>query len=367
MTTYYHGGCRCFIVPPHILRSIAQHGTEEQRRRASLMLERDNSLRTLRQNKSALTMRTAPGQLSLATAGVRVVEKKLERSVYDAHKGSSLPGELVRRENAPPIGDHAVNEAYDGLGHTHHFYLSVLARQSIDDEGMPLHASVHYSIEYPNAFWDGKYMVFGDGDGVFFQSFTNALDVIGHELTHGVVENEAGLIYYGQPGALNESLADVFGSLIKQYACQQDVHQADWLIGAGLFTAKVQGQALRSMKEPGTAFHDPILGKDIQPAHMNDYVSTDEDHGGVHINSGIPNRAFYLAAVEIGGEAWKHAGRIWYETLRDPRLRPTANFEAFAYLTVDNAERLYGHGSPQSLAISNAWKTVGVAVPLPVM
>jgi Zn-dependent metalloprotease len=220
--------------------------------------------------------------------------------------------------------DVAVDEAYESLGVTYDFFWEIYERNSIDDDGLPLNATVHFGREYNNAFWDGQQMVFGDGDGDLFNRFTIALDIIGHELTHGVTEDEAQLQYFAQSGALNESVSDVFGSLVKQYALRQDANTADWLIGAGLFTANVQGVALRSMKEPGTAFDDPVLGKDPQPAHMRDFVQTFEDNGGVHINSGIPNRAFYLAATQLGGYAWERAGRIWYETLRHERLGPRA-------------------------------------------
>jgi Zn-dependent metalloprotease len=227
---------------------------------------------------------------------------------------------------------------------------------------MPMLATVHFGQDYNNAFWNGEQMVFGDGDGELFNRFTISLDVIGHELTHGVTEDEAQLIYFFQSGALNESVSDVFGSLVKQRALKQTAEQADWLIGAGLFTANVNGVALRSMKAPGTAYDDPVLGKDPQPAHMNDYVRGFADNGGVHINSGIPNHAFYLAAMQIGGYAWEKAGRIWYETLLDAQLRPTANFSRFAGLTIAHAEKLYGAGSPEQQAVSQAWNEVGIAV-----
>jgi Zn-dependent metalloprotease len=116
------------------------------------------------------------------------------------------------------------------------------------------------------------------------------------------------------------------------------------------------------MKDPGTAYDDPVLGKDPQPGHMQNYVSTNQDNGGVHINSGIPNRAFYLAATAIGGYAWERAGRIWYEALRDPRLQPNTRFRAFASLTVDVAGTLYGTGSSERQAVRDAWDQVGIAV-----
>jgi Zn-dependent metalloprotease len=203
-------------------------------------------------------------------------------------------------------------------------------------------------------------MVFGDGDGDIFNRFTLSLDVVGHELTHGVVGDEAQLQYFYQPGALNESLSDVFGSLVKQHLLKQTADKADWLIGAGLFTKRIKGVALRSMKAPGTAFDDPLLGKDPQPAHMKNFVRTFDDNGGVHINSGIPNHAFYLAATQIGGYAWEKAGRIWYEALRDSKLRPNSGFTTFAKLTLRNTTRLYGATSAETKAVREAWKEVGV-------
>ncbi len=170
-------------------------------------------------------------------------------------------------------------------------------------------------------------MVFGDGDGSIFVGFTKSLDVIGHELTHGVSAEEAkGLEYHDQPGALNESISDVFGSMVKQYALGQDATQADWLIGNDILGPDFHGVALRSMAAPGTAYDDPQLGKDPQPATMAQYVQTQNDNGGVHINSGIPNKAFHDAAVALGGNAWETAGKVWYAALLDadgrhPRLR----------------------------------------------
>src|SRR5262249_51199346 len=201
------------------------------------------------------------------------------------------PGNLARAEGQEAVGDESVNEAYDGLGATFDFYLTAYQRNSIDDHGLPLVASVHYDQNYDNAFWNGQQMVFGDGDGQIFNRFTSSVDVIGHELTHGVTGSEVNLIYLRQSGALNESVSDVFGSLVKQYALNPTASEGDWPIGAGLLT--FEGQALRSMKAPGTAYDNQLMGKDPQPATMAGYVQTAEDNGGVHTNSGIPNHTFY--------------------------------------------------------------------------
>lgn len=201
-------------------------------------------------------------------------------------------------------------------------------------------------------------MVFGDGDGEIFNRFTIAIDVVAHELTHGVTETEAGLIYFEQAGALNESLSDVFGSLVKQFHLQQTADQADWIIGEGLLAKGINGKGLRSMAAPGTAYDDPLLGKDPQPAHMQDFIKTREDNGGVHLNSGIPNRAFYLAASQIGGYAWEKAGYAWYDTLCDRNLAQNASFADFARLTIAHGEKRSGQTTAS--AIEQAWKTVGV-------
>jgi len=115
------------------------------------------------------------------------------------------------------------------------------------------------------------------------------------------------------------------------------------------------------MKAPGTAYDDPVLGKDPRPAHMRDYVRTYQDNGGVHINSGIPNRAFYLAATEMGGYAGERAGPTWYAALRDPRLKPDASFIQFARLTVINAEILFPEGQERQI-VRDAWNEVGVVI-----
>jgi len=283
------------------------------------------------------------------------------RTIYDAKNNTELPGDLVRGEGDQSNKDRASDEAYDGTGITYDFYKQVYQRNSIDDKGMRLDSTVHYRKSYNNAFWNGSQMVFGDGDGRIFQGFTGSVDVIAHELTHGVTQCEAGLAYWDQPGALNESFSDVFGSLAKQYHLKQSVKDADWLIGAGLFTEKIKGKALRSMAEPGTAYDDPLLGKDPQPGHMKDFVDTTDDNGGVHINSGIPNKAFYLTAMEIGGNAWESAGKIWYITLRD-RLKKKSSFKTTANRTFDVAGILFGKDSKEQKAVQKGWQGVGIEV-----
>jgi Zn-dependent metalloprotease len=350
--TYQRRSIFC-ILPPYVLDKIAQNGAPSQREKAIKTLSTDHTMRALRVANIPVRLPSMPRS---------PVEGEKNRTIYNVHYTMELPGDVVRAEGGPPIGDIAADEAYDALGATYDFYWDVYDRNSIDDEGMLLKASVHFGRDYNNAFWDGQSMVFGDGDGELFNRFTISLDVIGHELTHGVVGDEGPLDYFFQSGALNESMADVFGSLVKQYVLKQTTDKADWMIGAGLLTKKINGVALRSMKAPGTAFDDPMLGKDPQPAHMKKFVRTYDDNGGVHINSGIPNHAFYLAATNLGGYAWEKAGRIWYESLRDKQLRRNSGFQRFAKITLRNAARLYSANSVELKAVRDAWMQVGVKV-----
>ncbi|WP_134773708.1 M4 family metallopeptidase [Ornithinimicrobium flavum] len=290
-----------------------------------------------------------------------------DRRVHDAEHGSVLPGRFVRGEGDPETADVSVSEAFDGLGATWEVLARIYGRDSLDGRGLPLVASVHYGRDYDNAFWDGRQMVFGDGDGIYFNRFTANVDVIAHELAHGLTQYSAGLTYVGQSGALNESVSDVWGAVVRQWVLGQQAREADWLIGAGLFTDRVQGVALRSMAAPGTAYDDPALGRDPQPGHMDDYVrlphDAQSDNGGVHINSGIPNRAFHLFATSLGGFSWERAGMVWHDTMTTPGLVPRdVEFDGFATATVRSAVRRYGTGSEVEEALRAAWDQVGLPV-----
>ncbi|WP_426566447.1 M4 family metallopeptidase [Angustibacter sp. McL0619] len=349
---------RCSIIPPYLLARLAAAADPARSQPAARTLALDTVHRTRRESGGVTGAGPGAGPAPQDPAPGAVPSAR--RTISTAHNDTTLPGDEARAEGAPPTGDPATDEAYDGLGQTWSLYYDVYGRDSIDGKGLPLLGTVHYGDAYDNAFWDGEQMVFGDGDGVTFNRFTIAVDVMGHELTHGVTQLTAGLEYQDQPGALNESVSDVFGSLVKQRALGQDAAGADWLIGAGLFTAAVNGVALRSMRAPGTAYDDDELGKDPQPATMAGYVHTSSDNGGVHINSGIPNHAFYLAAVAIGGSAWDGAGRIWYDTLTGGSLASDVDFAGFAAATVSAAEARFGAGGAQASAVRDAWQQVGV-------
>jgi len=342
------------IVPPHMLRKLLTSSDAQIRKSALSTLLATTGMRSSR------TLMTEFGLMANS-----VGEKR--RTIFDCRNGG-LPAQakLVRGEADKPTADSSVNEAYEALGSTYDFYKSVFSRNSIDGKGMRLDGYVHYLRGYNNAFWNGHQMIFGDGDGKIFQDLTGSLDVVAHELTHGVTQFTAGLAYHNQSGALNESISDVFGCCVKQWKNGQDAASADWLIGAGILAPGVNGVALRSMKAPGTAYDDPHLGKDPQPAHMNQFVAMpddeDDDWGGVHINSGIPNHAFYLLATEIGGKSWEAPAHIWFEALKT--AGSDTDFAAFATLTYQSAARLYGPGSPQQQATVECWNKVGIQIPV---
>ncbi len=297
----------------------------------------------------------------LASAIVIVPRRVKTRTIFDAKQTRDLPGLIARTEGARRVRDAAVNEAYDFSGKTYDYFRRVHDRRSLDDRGMRLESTVHFGEGFSNAHWNGRQMIYGDGDGKYFHRFTSSLDVVAHELTHGVTQYAAGFAFSGEGGALAEHYSDVFGILVKQYWLKQTAARADWLIGAELFTDAVQGAGIRSMKAPGSAYDDPILGKDPQPSHMRDYVKTRGDDRGVHINSGIPNHAFYRAATLLGGRAWEVAGKIWYRALVN-ELGPRSRFQHCADATWRAAGELFGAGSAPQEAVLAGWKAVGIEI-----
>ena len=348
MRLTYHRRCSTLpcIVPPDLLRDIIRNGTEEERAAAADTMAVDQTFRTLR---AAFAATVAANRVAMLPMGGQGGQP--QRTIYDQkHSNAMALGTVARTEGGRAVRDAAVNEAYDGFGATYKFFWEVLGRNSTDNAGMPILGLVHYSTNYANAFWDGGgHMFFGDGDGRLFTRMTASVDVIGHELTHGVTQYEANLVYQGQSGALNESMSDVFGSLVKQYARNETAKKADWLIGKEVVGPTLK-PALRSMKKPGSA--NPY---DKQPASMDKFVHTAADNGGVHINSGIPNHAFYVAATTMGGKAWEKAGPIWYDSLRDSKIRPTSGFKAFARATVRQAQIRFGDTAPEVDAVRAGW------------
>ena len=343
----------CTFVPPYLLAHVARQdhpGVAASNHPCGRTLRIDATFRESREQATAAA--GAPHPRTTVEAADRWV-------IHSAGNEETLPGTVVRSEGDPASNDVTVDEAYAWTQQVWELYETQFDRRSFDGAGSTVTVTVHYGQDYDNAFWDGEQLVFGDGDVEIFDRFTKPADVLAHEFTHGVVQYTAAFTYAGQSGALNESVADVFASLSIQHAAGQTADQASWLIGEGLFKPGINAKALRSMLEPGTAYDDPKLGKDPQVASMADYADTSEDNGGVHINSGIPNRAFALAATSIGGHSWEQAGRVWYEALVSDEVGARTNFQQFAEATVNAATRLFADSQVPD-QVRAAWVTVGV-------
>lgn len=340
----------CSFVPPYVLDHLAESSDARVRRLAIDAIATASAIRAVR-----ATLATMPSWAATPSPDFR-----RHRLTYDVKNGGfeDLPGKLVRAERDPKSDDLPVNEAYNNAGSTYNFYRKVFNRNSLDDRGMSLISSVHLGQRLNNAFWTGEQMCYGDGDGRIFIRFTKSLDVVGHELTHGVISHTCNLVYANEPGALNEHFADVFGSLVKQWSRRQTAKSADWLIGPDIMGPGTSAKSLRTFKAGKAYENDSLLGTDPQPKHLRDKYTGSSDHGGVHINSGIPNHAFYLAAMEIGGRAWERAGQIWYKTML--KLTANSNFADMAEASAESAMTLYGSNSKEQKAVTKAWRSVGL-------
>jgi len=359
----------CEIMPPFIYKSIIENGNEQQRNVAMAALASSDRFRTIREMAGTQVVGARFSTLLISA------EPEKDRTIYDAHNTPAI-GTIVRHEGEPKTGDVAADEAYDYAGATYDFYKDVFGRNSIDNNGLKLDSTVHFRESedepFENAAWADGRMWYGDGDPERSNRFTIDLAIIGHELSHGVVQYEGGLKYQKDTGAINEHFADVFGILVKQYKLKESAEELNWLMGEGIWKENiVNGKAIRSMKEPGTAFGpDPVIGKDPQPAHMSNYVDFGTcvsarqcDYGGVHINSGILNKAFYNTAIEIGGNAWEAPGQIWYTALVNlPNNPDKTTFEDLANTTIAEAGKIFGNDSKEQKAVHKAWKDVGIKV-----
>jgi Zn-dependent metalloprotease len=350
-------GCLCCALPQRVIDHAARHALKHGAP-PSTKLQADAHGRHADDVRGKRSARAAGG----APTGVAGASR---RFIHDANnRKTSLPGDEVRREGEPKCGDDAADSAYENIGITLDFYRKVFRRKSLDGHGMDILASVHYGRKFPNAMWDGRQMRIGDGDGVRFGGFASALDLIAHELAHGVTQHavpgglgvrrnaKGELRLHGEAGALNESFSDVFASMVKQWHHKkQTVDRADWLIGTGIMAPEI-GNAVRSLRNPGDRYQ--TYAADNQAADMSGF----RPGADVHRNCGIPSRAFYLVAHRLGGRSWEHAGQIWYQTI--PHLTGRSGFVDAANATTGTAARLFGTASKQHHAVQEAWHEVGV-------
>jgi len=273
------------------------------------------------------------------------IQDAKNRRTYTANNSSTLPGTLIISEGGSSA-DPVAQATHNNAGVTYDYYKNTFGRDSIDGNGAVIKSVVHHVNSDPlygrnSAFWSGQYLAYGDGDGSRYSSFGVALDVVAHEFTHAVTQYTAGLIYTYQTGALNESFSDVFGVM---------VDRNDWLIGEDIYTPYIPGDAMRNLQNP------PAGGDPAQPAHMDNYVNMTGDNGGVHYNSGIPNKAAYNVAAAIGKEKME---QIWYRTLTY-YLIPSSQFVDMRDVCVRAAADLYGETGPEVSAVRNGFAQVGL-------
>lgn len=347
----HFGCCSCFIIPSKVLERLARDKklSAEERKLFADAARFESEWRKVRAVRAKLTLAAhaiLPVAPTAAPAGPPAV------SVFDCRNGTSLPGTSVPHPETST--DATAKRAFVEAKAVADFYKQAFGRNSIDNAGMALISSIHYSVQYNNAFWYGGQMTYGDGDGNIFVDFTKANDVIGHELTHGVTEHSLALEYVNQAGGLNESASDVFGSMFRQWQAGQDVKKADWLIGKEIMGpgAKSRGfTCLRDMSNPA-AKH--CLSP--QPTKFSQY----QDGMDPHDSSGIPNFAFYKAAMAIGGKSWEKAGQIWYQALTGSGPKPKMKMSAFANRTRSLAGTLFPGEPAVKTAVDKAWTAVGL-------
>lgn len=253
-------------------------------------------------------------------------------TIYSASNKTIIPGRLVDTEDE--AADRVKGNAY---------LISQLHETQEFPDGV-----VHYGKGYANAFFNGSYLVFGEGDGAVFGDFTLSLDIVAHEWGHALVSLGPKLLYQGESGALNEHIADVFGITTQQWKSQD---QHDWRIGEEILID--QHSAVRNMLSPGTAYDNEILGKDPQVGHMDQYRKIRADNGGVHLNSGIPNRAFALLCEKTGEPSWGRPLAMWRRAMQD--LGPRSTFRQLAAAT-------WTHSGGLNPAVREAWAEVGIAI-----
>lgn len=331
-----------FAIPDFILKDVAKQSRDPLLQRAIR--------RTLDLSKELRKRKASPLFDHPATKA---------REVYDMdHATDPLPGRLVRSEGQDALEDKVANWAFDNAGLVYDYYMEVHGRDSLDNHGMKIVSSVHYDQGYDNAYWNGSQIVYGDG--TLFYPLCRDLNVSGHEFSHAITPLE----YILEPGALNEHLADVFGLLVKQHYLGHTVSQASWLVGEDIVTDKFPGKAIRTFKNETAYRNDP------QPKHRKDQkfgMTELSDNGGVHIWSGIPNRAFreYCVLMEANGVqqyAYETPADIWYDVMTQKVQRFTT-FPQFRDMTIQVAkERMAAglNGAASVTLLEKAWSTVGL-------
>ncbi|MMZ46225.1 Protease PrtS precursor [compost metagenome] len=338
------------FIPNYLLKELAEKGNENAEKTLAVTKEIEEKKAEVKKN---LTERSVMG----------INGGQSERLVYNSEKTGEFKRKLVRKEGETPFIDDVVNITYDHCGKTLEYFKQKLNRNSIDGAGMDVISNVHFKEDYNNAVWVGDQLALGDGDGKTFINMGRSIDVVAHEIGHGITQFVNELEYERQSGALNEHFSDVIGTAVQQFVKGQTANTADWLIGDEIVGPNFPGKALRSMKAPGTAYDG-----DRQVAHFDDFnpnLPLSDDNGGVHYYSGIPNKAFHLTAIKIGTDK---AAFLWYTAW--PKIHQNATFIEALEAILESAETLVQRGElPQETVsvVKNAFEEVGiVSAPVPV-
>jgi Zn-dependent metalloprotease len=391
-----HATSWCSIVPEYLLhRIVSDEGTDSEAGGAA-----EKTIKEGRDLFTKITMEVGvmgdeTRNMALTFGGKPPPATALERYIYTAEGTENLPGTLSKSDSFTSRLDQATT-LYVRLGRIHEFFHNVFGWKLFDNKGHQLHVTIDYGDKCMNAYWNGSQIVLGQGSPVGLDKFWLAIDVLAHEITHGIIQHTSALDYRGETGALNEHLADVFGLLFKQYyrTKERNASEASWVIGDQLFTLSVDkrhdelkpqlwtdGNGDKRWVVPGAAddscymiqertlwndhwargylrsFENPKSSNPPQPIRYRDYEALQYDNGGVHHNSGIPNRAFHKAAVAAGGRPWDGVGRVWFHAMTDPKLQSNSKFADFAALTIAWADTKYPHLKD---AIIGGWDGVGV-------
>lgn len=351
----YHGAnpaftCGCFIIPPQVLERFAHDEklSAEQRMAFSDAVNLEYEWRRFRMANAKLARLTR----AVLPSAMRATTIPPAVSVFDCQNGNTLPGSpIISPETSANATAQRVFVETTKLAQ---FYQSFFDRHSVDNSGMALLSSIHFSVRYNNAYWNGSQMAYGDGDGHIFLDFTLANDVIAHELTHGVTQFSAALSYTNEAGGLNESMSDVFASMFRQWRFNQNVEQADWRIGKEIMGPGALARGITCLRDLANPKGNHCLSP--QPDTFARYQPGMDPHE----SSGIPNHAFYISAMAIRGKSWETIGKVWYHALTDFAPSPNLKMKTFANRTRKLASTLFSDRPEVKTAVDEAWKKVGL-------
>jgi Zn-dependent metalloprotease len=341
--------CTCHIIPEDVLRRLAQDASLSDAQRAAFRdtANVDVEFRKLRAQAARLS------QVAQAIAGPAPLAKALPKiSVYTCNHTQSLPG--VHIASPAKSADTTVKHVYAETTSLATFYKKVFGRNSVDGAGMTLVSSTHYGNKYNNAFWNGSQMTYGDGDGQIFVDFSRGNDVIGHELTHGVTQHSLQLGYADEPGGLNESISDCFGSMFRQWEANQTVDKADWLIGKDIMGPKSLAKNLTCLRDMADPAASHCLAP--QPAKYAQITPGMDPH----YSSGPPNLAFCTACKAAGGNSWERVGQVWYKAVTGFGPSPDMKMKDFADRTRAVVAQLFPGDAAMGAPVDAGWKQVGL-------